>query len=281
MPKDYEMTTIDISVNIGLVVSKDGTDISYKSLGQGPGLLIVHGGFRASQHYLDLAIYLAEHFTVYIMDRRGRNLSGPKGNDYSIQKEIEDIYAIVTKNNIQFLFGHSFGAISSINTLINYPLKKLAVYEPPVIGYCPTDWLPQFEREVRNQDYIAGSVTFLKGMQMGGFIGKLPKPLLKVLFKMMAKGDDWEENTKLLGTIPEEFRAVMNWDNGLEGYKKISTPILIMYGTKTTEYLIKSAKEIAKFIPNHQLVAIDDLNHNAPDEQAPKQIAMQLINFFK
>jgi len=38
--------------------------------------------------------------------------------------------------------------------------------------------------------------------------------------------------------------------------------------------------EIARFIPGHQLIALDGLVHNAPDEQAPEQIARQLKTFF-
>ncbi|MEH7073880.1 alpha/beta fold hydrolase [Neobacillus drentensis] len=271
------MTTI----KNGTVVSTDGTNISYKYFGQGAGLLIVHGGFRASQHYLDLAKHLANDFTVYIMDRRGRNQSGPKGEDYHFQKEIDDIHSILRQHDIQLLFGHSFGALSSLNAASDYPLIKLAVYEPPLYPYFPTDWLPQFEREIDKKDFIGASVTFLKGMQMGGFIGKLPKPLLKIFFKMMAKGDEWEENIPLLETLPEEFRVVMDWDSGFERYKNIKIPTLIIYGTKTTDYLISSAKEFAKLIPNHQLLAIDGLVHNAPDEQAPEQIALELKSFFQ
>jgi pimeloyl-ACP methyl ester carboxylesterase len=95
----------------------------------------------------------------------------------------------------------------------------------------------------------------------------------------MAKGDEWEENVQLLKTVPDEFRIIMNWDTGLERYRKIAVPTLIMYGTKTTDYLTSSAKEFANFIPNHQLMAIDGLIHNAPDEQAPEQIAMKLKTF--
>ena len=275
------MTAERYSIENGLVVSKDGTNISYKYFGHGPGLLIVHGTFRASQHYLELAKHLANDFTVYIMDRRGRNLSGPKGEDYHFQKEIDDIDSILRQHDIQLLFGHSFGAFSSLNTAIDYPLKKLAVYEPPLFSYVPVDWLPQFEKELEKKDFISASVTFLNGMQMGGFIGKLPKPLLKIFFKMMAKGGEWEENVRLMETVPSEFRVIMNWDAGLERYKKITVPTLIMYGTKTTDYLISSVKEFAKWIPNNQLIAIDGLDHNAPDEQAPEQIAMKLKTFFK
>jgi pimeloyl-ACP methyl ester carboxylesterase len=275
------MPAENVAVKDGSVISKDGTTISYKYLGEGPGLLIVHGGFRASQHYMALARNLASNYTVYVMDRRGRNASGPKGKDYSIQKELDDIHAILKQHDIALLFGHSFGAFASLNAAMDYPLQKLAVYEPPVPSYLPIDWLPQFEKELQQGDHVAGSVTFLKGMRMGGWVGKLPKPLLKMMFKMMAKGAEWEENVKLIETVPIEIHVAMEWNFEFEKLQTIKAPTLIMYGTKTTDYLIKSAKDIAQFIPNHRLTAIEGLAHNAPDDEAPYQIAQRLKAFFE
>ena len=63
----------------GTVSSADGTQIGYRQLGSGPGLILLHGGVNASQHLMRLGSQLAHTFTVYIPDRRGRGLSGPLG----------------------------------------------------------------------------------------------------------------------------------------------------------------------------------------------------------
>ena len=60
--------------------------IGYRQTGSGPGLVVLHGGMRAAQHYLVLAEALADGYTVYIQDRRGRGLSGPPGENYSKEK---------------------------------------------------------------------------------------------------------------------------------------------------------------------------------------------------
>ena len=49
------MNGADNEMRTDFVKSADGTVISYKVIGKGPGLVIVHGGFRASQHYIKLA----------------------------------------------------------------------------------------------------------------------------------------------------------------------------------------------------------------------------------
>jgi esterase/lipase len=93
------------------VRSKDGTTIGFRQLGQGPGVVILHGGALASQHYMKLGTALAEEFTVYIPDRRGRGMSGPYGPHYSIEREDEDIDAIVTDTGAQYVFGEADGGL--------------------------------------------------------------------------------------------------------------------------------------------------------------------------
>jgi len=54
---------------------------------------------ESSQSHIELAEALADTFTVYVPDRRGRGMSGPFGDGYSVQKEIEDLDALLTKTD--------------------------------------------------------------------------------------------------------------------------------------------------------------------------------------
>jgi pimeloyl-ACP methyl ester carboxylesterase len=80
-------------------------------MGSGPGLIIMHGGISSSQYFTNLGTALSDEFTVYIPDRRGRGLSGPFGDNYGLQKEVEDLDALLNKTDAQYLFGASSGAI--------------------------------------------------------------------------------------------------------------------------------------------------------------------------
>src|SRR2546428_603581 len=114
------------------VTSKDGTTIGYRQMGQGPGLILVHGGMQASQNLMKLATALADAYTVYVPDRRGRGLSGPYGDNYNIQKAVEDIQALLNKTEAHNVFGLSAGAIISLQSALILPnIRKLAIYEPP------------------------------------------------------------------------------------------------------------------------------------------------------
>src|SRR5258706_8803027 len=86
------------------VTSKDGPSIGYRQFGHGPGVVLVQGTMGTAHHFLQLAEILADAFTVYVPDRRGRGMSDPGGSEYSIQKEVEDLDALLTRTGAHYVF---------------------------------------------------------------------------------------------------------------------------------------------------------------------------------
>ncbi|MBS1531080.1 MAG: alpha/beta hydrolase, partial [Bacteroidetes bacterium] len=78
------------------VISKDGTPIAYEKIGSGFPLILVDGALcsRDFGPMPKLAPLLAEHFTVFMYDRRGRNESGDT-KPYAPAREVEDIEALI------------------------------------------------------------------------------------------------------------------------------------------------------------------------------------------
>src|SRR2546428_809577 len=95
----------------GSVVSKDGTVIGYRQLGHGPALVVLHGAMESAQSHMQLAEALADRFTVYLPDRRGRGLSGPYREDHSIETDVQDVAAVLAKTDAHDVMGVSSGAI--------------------------------------------------------------------------------------------------------------------------------------------------------------------------
>lgn len=58
------------------LATEDGSTLSYYSIGKGPGLLILHGAASYALTQLELAELLAGSYTVHLLSRRGRGLSG-------------------------------------------------------------------------------------------------------------------------------------------------------------------------------------------------------------
>ena len=114
------------------VVSDDGTSIGYRVTGDGPPVVLVHGLGTDSGDWFFVAPSLSEHFTVVTMDRRGRAESGD-GPSYSMEREVEDILAVVDAVHAEFLVGHSYGGLCSMLAAARSDrLKALVVYEPPI-----------------------------------------------------------------------------------------------------------------------------------------------------
>ena len=89
----------------GSVISKDGTTIGYRQLGAGPGLVVLHGAMESAQSHLQLAEALADKYTVYLPDRRGRGLSGPYGTGSVVGEAVEDLDALLAKAGAHYVFG--------------------------------------------------------------------------------------------------------------------------------------------------------------------------------
>ena len=177
--------------------------------------MILAGGLQTVQDYFPLASQLADKYTVYVTDRRGRNGSGPQGEDYSIQKECEDAVALLDKTHTSFVFGHSYGGLIALNLARQYRLAKIALYEPAVSinGSMPSKWLSAFERSLGKEDYLGALVTMVQGLELGGKMNWLPGPIFKLIAKLFVEKDGLEAFAKVLPTLPREAREGLKLDS--------------------------------------------------------------------
>jgi pimeloyl-ACP methyl ester carboxylesterase len=116
----------------GSVRSADGTRIAFRRLGSGPAIVMVHGSIATHTAWMRVARLLAGRYTCFAMDRRGRSHSGAGTSPYSIEREYEDVCAVLDAAGPgAFLAGHSFGAICALGAVLLHPVSRLVIYEPP------------------------------------------------------------------------------------------------------------------------------------------------------
>src|SRR4051794_33109021 len=151
----------------GTVISADGTAIGYRRLGRGPGLVLVHGAMQASQSFMKLAEELAGAFTLYVLDRRGRGLSGPYRPSHTVERDCEDLDAVLRKTGARDVFALSAGALVSLQAALTFPpLRRLALYEPPLpLRPAVTAWVPRYDREMAEGQLASAFVTVARGTQ--------------------------------------------------------------------------------------------------------------------
>jgi pimeloyl-ACP methyl ester carboxylesterase len=110
------------------VTSKDGTSIAYDRQGHGPAVILV--GDRSEN--APLAMELAEYFTVYNYDQRGRGDSGDT-LPYAVEREIEDLEALITvAGGTAHVYGVSAGGALALEAAAaGIAIDRIAVYEVP------------------------------------------------------------------------------------------------------------------------------------------------------
>lgn len=108
---------------------------------------------------------LAEHCTVYAVDRRGHGESGD-ATTYALEREVEDVTAVVESiDEPVILFGHSFAALCALEAALRTDnLRGLILYEPafaPGDGYTILDdWLAASQSLVDDGETEQAIVTF-------------------------------------------------------------------------------------------------------------------------
>jgi pimeloyl-ACP methyl ester carboxylesterase len=268
-----EIVTTTTDVTTAAVTSRDGTTIGYRQVGQGPGLVLLHGTMESSQSHLQLAEALAGTFTVYLPDRRGRGLSGPFGDGYAVRKEVEDLDALLTKTGAQAVLGVSSGAVILLQAALALPaIRKAVIFEPPLAldPSWSTDFEARYEREIAEGRTAEAMATAMVGAQMGpGFLRALPRWLLDRLTASMMASED--RNAKsgdvtmrmLAPTHHYDALLIFELTGALESFGAIEADVLLLGGSQSPHYLKYALGELQKVLPRARRVVLPGCGHGA------------------
>jgi len=268
------------------VVSKDGTVIGYWKIGSGPGLIICHGAGRISQSYRKLALALSDRYTVFIPDRRGRGLSGPALADYDMGKATEDLSALLKATGADFVFGHSSGGLVTLETGLVYPIKKIAVYEPPVsINHSlPSEWLADFEKAVEKKQLKKAMAISLRGLRAHEAIVKMPYWCLMILINVLCLAERKKEKgtrmLDLLHTVPSDMKMAVKLDSTYQRYENLESSVLVMSGRSSTRYFQKGSMALTTVIRDVDFKIFEEFDHYSPEEKVT-EIGAVLKDFFQ
>lgn len=265
------------------VQSSDGTTISYLSVGSGPAVIVVPGALSLAQDYIAFAHALSEHFTVHTIERRGRGLSGPQGNDYSIVKECEDVLALQQRTGASLLVGHSFGGLVALEVARNnQAFTRVAVYEPGVSidRSVPIGWVPAYEKKLAEKKELDAFIEFVKGMNPDS-AGKAPAWLLKIVLPLFMGSHDLKQKLSLLQESLREHKEVARLDNSYANYREIAAGILLMYGGKgRTAQTEARWKRLAAVFRQVEIKEFPKLDHFGFNEGAPQDVARAVSAYF-
>jgi pimeloyl-ACP methyl ester carboxylesterase len=272
------------SISHSTVISKDGTVIGYKSTGNGPSVIVLHGALSSSDDFTLFAQELTDSFTVHLIDRRGRGMSGPQGNEYSIRKECEDLTAVKEATGAAYIFGHSFGGLIVLETArMNTLFTKIALYEPGVSidQSIPTAWMPEYEKALNKNDTYGAFAIFVRALGPAKSIKRMPIWYLKLILRIMLRKDHWKHMERLLPESLNEHKEIGRLDSTFRHYSSIDSASLLISGGKSPESARYTMKVLDETIPQTKTLVLPNLSHFAPDNRnSPAEVAQQVKLYF-
>jgi pimeloyl-ACP methyl ester carboxylesterase len=290
-------------VTTGAVVSADGTRIGYRRLGRGPSVILLHGGVNASQHMTKLGRALADAYTVYLPDRRGRGMSGAFGPAYSIRREDEDLAALVEHTGAECVFGPANGGLFALHGAIGLgQVGRVAAYEPLLLWGGPDDaairrmftTMQQMIRGGRLGEGIVfsihesvdrevgrGHMSSWVGAAVQAFPSRVGAGLIDLFLRYQrprSRNVAWRE---LVASLPAELDPVLETEGTLEHYRQLVAQVLLMYGSETDPMFVDCAEALHAVLPHSTVLRLPGLNHDSAQTYGkPEMIAAALRLFF-
>jgi pimeloyl-ACP methyl ester carboxylesterase len=256
------------------ITSTDGTNIGLLTDGDGPPLLLVHGGMCRLERWAPLWPLLTDRYTVTAMDRRGRGSSGD-ADSYRIEDEYDDVCAVAEHLRRRWdrpvdVFGHSYGAVCALGAAAHgAPLRRIALYEPPGPQTVPAQWLERLHALV-----AAGELGRAVGSFLIEIIG-LPRD------QVMAMRDTpmaYDPLPIMANTMPREGDALSTVDLAKLAVA-VTRPVLLLLGETSPAWAPAITRLLHEELPESAIAVLDGQGHEAVD-LAPSMVAEVLGTFF-
>jgi pimeloyl-ACP methyl ester carboxylesterase len=238
--------------------SADGTKLAYDQFGAGSRVIMISGAFNDRRTTEPLSRALAERFSVFNYDRRGRGDSGDN-QPYAVQREIEDVAALIDDTGgTAAVFGYSSGANLALKAAARgLPISKLVLYDP---AFNPDNTYPTLPDDLA--DRLTALVT-------AGRRGEAVE-----LYQTVAVGIP-EQAVAQMRNAP--FRPVLEgiahtlaYDAAIVGDRtlpadltgSVQAPTLVVCGEESAPFLRGAARAVTDALPNGQLVTLAGQGHD-------------------
>jgi pimeloyl-ACP methyl ester carboxylesterase len=269
------------AMTTGVVASTDGTPIGYLQAGCGPAVVVLHGSNESARSHTQLALALADEFTVYLPDRRGRGLSGPHRPDHSMLTEVEDLQAVVAHSGAQKVFGVSVSALIALQAARITPvIGQVAVYEPALLMDTSgryTSWVRRFDQEMARGRVADALVTSLRGLDLAPpALRAMPRRLLVAVTNAAMKKENAHAAPgavtmrKLAPTLRYEALLLAEMAGTIADFIDVPADVLLMGGDMKHPAFIRPAfQALAQALPHVRCAVFPGLDHGGSADPGP------------
>ena len=260
------------------VTSADGTEIAYERTGSGPPLVLVHGSGVSDHRRWEIAgvrSMLAEHVTVYAIDRRGRGQSGDT-EAYSMEREVQDVVAVVDSiGEPVTLLGHSYGGNIALEaSLATDALAGMILYEPAI---------PVGDHEMHDPAVVSRMNDLLGA-------GENEAALLVFYREVVGLTDEelegfrsdptWADRIAGAHTLPREQEAFGAHELRPERFATMTTPTLLLYGGESPARYRDATKAVHEALPKSRIAVFEGHQHVAMNDE-PARFVDEVLSFVR
>jgi pimeloyl-ACP methyl ester carboxylesterase len=243
--------------------------LSFKKLGEGPALIIVHGLYGSSDNWFSIGKELSKNFEVFLVDQRNHGRS-PHSDHHTYELMKLDLLGFMDGEGIEkaILVGHSMGGKTVMSLATDHPDRVNSLV---VIDIAPKSYLKLNDFSGQTVDHLNIMIAMLNidlgkvesredvDLQLSGSIpsSKVRSFLLKNLKREPDNSYIWRINIE---TLSRELPAIMGEigtdRSGIEGF-----PVLFIRGEKSSYLQDEDIPAIKKIFPFADFVTIPGAGH--------------------
>jgi pimeloyl-ACP methyl ester carboxylesterase len=259
-----------------------GDDVAYTVFGGGPPLVLVHGTPSSSYLWRNVALRLAEHFTVHLYDLAGYGASTQRdGQDVSLAAQTRIATELLDHWGLDEpgIAGHDFGAAVTLRLMLLDGRRFRRVGLLDAVAIAP--WITPFSRHVhRHMDAFATLPEHIHREMIATHIRT-------AIHRPMSDKDLVPYLRPWLGPRGQAayYRQVAQFDEAYTReieprYGEIDTPTLVLWGANDGWLDPRFGRQLADTIPGARLSLIPNAGHFVQEDQ-PAAVAAELDAFFR
>lgn len=240
----------------GHYIEVKGINMYYETYGDGPPLILIHGGTGAGKAQFDRDGQIqkyAVHFTVYVPDSRGHGKTNNPSRKMSYPLMGKDIASFIQALDLEeaSICGWSDGG----QVALELGIKNIELRAMVVGGAFST-----FSEKVANS---FRSMGLEEPGKVNFELVQKANPERAEMWKQIH--DDWKDtlvDISLLWLTPFNYSE--------EDLAKISIPTLVLLGDRDQFIEVEEAVKLYRMIPNSELVILPNADHSVSRDQVEK-----------
>jgi pimeloyl-ACP methyl ester carboxylesterase len=267
--------------NLRRRLTLSGTEVAYDVLGFGPPLVLVHGTPTSSFIWRNVALRLADRFSVYAFDLPGFGQSGRgEGLDVSISNQARVLAELVEALDLDApsIAGHDIGGATVLRAhlLEGVPFSCIALIDSVALR----PWITPTTRHVKAHldVYTTMPTETFEALVASHLRTATHYPMDELTIETYL--DQWKGEAGQKLYLHKDAQLDEGETDDFEPLlSSITVPVRIVWGENDAWLPPATAERLHELIPTSDLILLPDTGHFAM-EDSPQEVAATLFDFF-